>query len=79
MRLQAAYSGYAGMMHYCMGNDSALDRIDAIRGLVAYDLDRAEVLGGREMRRYSRTVSHWTPSLCGDWFDRSNIINRSMR
>ena len=54
-------SGYAGMMHYCMGNDSALDRIDAIRGLVAYDLDRAEVLGGREMRRYSRTVSTLAP------------------
>ena len=61
MRLQATYSGCAGMMHYCMGNDSALDRIDAIRGLVAYDLDRAEVLGGREMRRYSRTVSTLAP------------------
>ena len=57
MRLRAAYSGCAGMMHYSMGNDSALDRIDAIRGLPVYDLDLAEVLGGREMRQYSRTVS----------------------
>ena len=52
MRLRAAYSGCAGMMHYSMGNDSALDRIDAIRGLAVYDLDLAEVLGGREMRQY---------------------------
>ena len=51
----------AGMMHYSMGSDSALDRIDAIRGLPVYDLDLAEVLGGREMRQYSRTVSRSLP------------------
>ena len=54
----AAGSGCAGMMHYRMGSDSAPDRIDAIRGFLAVDdLDITEVLGGREMRRYSRSVS----------------------
>ena len=42
------------MMHYRMGSDSAPDRIDAIRGFLADDLAITEVLGGREMRRYSR-------------------------
>ena len=40
-----------------MGSDSAPDRIDAIRGFLAADLAITAVLGGREMRRYSRTVS----------------------
>ena len=57
MRVRAADSGCAGMMHYCMGSDSAPDRIDAIRRLLADDLDLAEVLGGREMKRNSRTGS----------------------
>ena len=39
------------MMHYRVGSDSAPDRIDAIRDLLADDM------GEREMRRYSRTVS----------------------
>ena len=52
MRLRAANSWCAGMMHYCMGNDSALDRIDAIRNLPVYELDLTKVLDGREMRRY---------------------------
>ena len=41
-----------GMMHYCEGSDSAPDRIDAIRDLLADDLDLAEEMGEREMRRY---------------------------
>ena len=57
MRLRTADSGYGGMMHYRMGSDSVPSRIDAIRGLLADDPDLAEVLGGREMRRNSRTVS----------------------
>ena len=57
MRFTAADSGCAGMMHYCMGSDSTPDRIDAIRRLLADDLDLAEVLGGREMRRTSRSAS----------------------
>ena len=55
--LRAAGSGCAGMMHYRMGSDSAPDRIDAIRGFLAADPATTEVVGGREMRRYSRTVS----------------------
>lgn len=46
------------MMHYRMGSDSAPYLIDAIQGLLADDLDLAEVLGGREMRRYLRNVTH---------------------
>ena len=57
MRLGAADALRAGMMHYRMGSDSAPDRIDAIRGLFADDLDLTEDSGGREMRQYSRTVS----------------------
>ena len=60
--LKAAGSGCAGMMHYRMGNDSAPDRIDAIRGFLADDPAITEVLGGLEMRRYSRTGS--TDSHC---------------
>ena len=45
------------MMHYCVGSDSAPDRIDVIRDLHADDLDLAEDMGGREMRRYLRTGS----------------------
>ena len=45
------------MMHYRMGSDSAPDRIDAIRGFLADDLAITEVLGSREMRRYSRSVA----------------------
>ena len=55
--LRATNSGYAGMMHYRMGSDSAPDRIAAMRGLLADDPDLAEVLSGREMRRNSRTGS----------------------
>ena len=51
MRVRAVDSGCAGMMHYCMGSDSAPDPIDAIRGHLADDLDSAEAMGGREMRR----------------------------
>lgn len=38
-------------MHCRAGSDSALDRIDAIRDLHADDLDFAEDMGDREMRR----------------------------
>ena len=55
--LRAANSGYAGVMYYRMGSDSAPDRIAAIRGLLADDPDLAEVLGGRETRRYSCSAS----------------------
>ena len=57
MRLGAADAVRAGMMHYRMRSDSAPDRIDAIRGLFADDLDLTEVSGGREMRRISRSAS----------------------
>lgn len=45
------------MMHYRMGNDSAPDRIAAMRGLLADDPDLAEVLSSREMRRNPCTDS----------------------
>ena len=44
-------------MHYRMGSDSAPDRTAAMRGLLADDPDLAEVLGGRETRRNSRSGS----------------------
>ena len=50
------------MVHYRMGSDSVPSRIDAIRGVLADDPDLAEVLGGREMRRSSRSVSGFTSS-----------------
>ena len=51
MRVGAAVSGSTGMMHCRMGSDPAPDRIDTIGGLLAYDLEVAEDMGGREMRR----------------------------
>ena len=50
-----------GMMHYHAGSDSAPDRIDAIRDFLADDLDLAEDMGDREMRRYSRSASARPP------------------
>ena len=49
-------------MHYRVGSGSAPDCIAAIRGLLADDPDLAEVLGGREMRRNSRSGSSFTHS-----------------
>ena len=45
MRFGAADAVRDGMMHYRMGSDSAPDRIDAVRGLFADDLDLTEGLG----------------------------------
>ena len=66
MRVGAVVSGYVGIMHSRAAGDSAPDCIDAIRDLLASDLDHAEDMGDREMRRHSRTVSRnrcCTPDL----------------
>ena len=42
------------MMHYCEGSDSAPDRIDAIRDVLADDLDLAEDRRAEPARRHRR-------------------------
>ena len=65
------------MMHYRMGTDSAPNRIDAIRGVLADDLDLAEVLGGLETRRNSRTVTGRDGSKSADGYPRMSLGERA--
>ena len=57
MWLGTADSGCAGMMHYRIGIDSAPSCGDAIRSLVADDLNIAAIMESRVMKRSSRSGS----------------------